>query len=115
MDNKENIKKQLIIAILIAVIILGITSFVIFRNIREQVSGEDKEALIVPTVVHFDNVLGNEVEKGTETKVAALFQYIGSKQYYYKPVAYQKGNLWIRFLQSHQILYFQVKASVHEY
>ena len=92
MDNKENIKKQLIIAILIAVIILGITSFVIFRNIREQVSGEDKEALIVPTVVHFDNVLGNEVEKGTEIKVAALFQYFGSKQYYYKPVAYADGT-----------------------
>lgn len=86
-NNKYNITE--IVGMVVTLIILVFaTIYVNYNNRQKNVKSEDKNALVTPTVLYLDNVIGTSVEKGTKVKIGGIFTYLGSNKFYYKAEMY---------------------------
>ena len=80
--NKYNMLEIVGMVITLVVLVFA-TIYVNYNNKKETVKSDDKNALVTPTVVYLDNVMGTTVEKGTKVKVGGIFAYFGNKKFYY--------------------------------
>ncbi len=89
--NKYNML-EIVGMVITLVILVFATIYVNYNNKKETVKSDDKNALVTPTVVYLDNVMGTTVEKGTKVKVGGIFTYFGNKKFYYKAEMYYSNG-----------------------
>ncbi len=89
--NKYNMLEIVGMVITLVVLVFA-TIYVNYNNKKETVKSDDKNALVTPTVVYLDNVMGTTVEKGTKVKVGGIFAYFGNKKFYYKAEMYYSNG-----------------------
>ena len=94
--EEENINKyntlEIVGMVITLVVLVFATIYVNYNNKKEVVNSDDKNALVTPTVVYLDNVMGTTVEKGTKVKVGGIFTYFGNKKFYYKAEMYYSNG-----------------------
>ncbi len=91
-EEKKNQKWEIIAFVVVLIVLIVAIIFVIIKNITKEVEGNKNEAIVVPTVLYFDNVIGSEVEKGTRIEAKGFFTYVGVKDYYFKAGAYDENT-----------------------
>ena len=89
--NKYNMLEIVGMVITLVVLVFA-TIYVNYNNKKETVKSDDKNALVTPTVIYLDNVMGTTVEKGTKVKVGGIFAYFGNKKFYYKAEMYYSNG-----------------------
>lgn len=91
-EEKKNQKWEIIAFVVVLIVLIVAMIFVIIKNITKEVEGNKNEAIVIPTVLYFDNVIGSEVEKGTRIEAKGFFTYVGVKDYYFKAGAYNENT-----------------------
>ncbi len=95
-NEEKNINKynmlEIVGMVITLVVLVFATIYVNYNNKKEVVNSDDKNALVTPTVVYLDNVMGTTVEKGTKVKVGGIFTYFGNKKFYYKAEMYYSNG-----------------------
>lgn len=86
-NNKHENKVELIAVIIVLILLIISAIYVIFAMPKQNLHGEDKQALISPSVSFSNTANGNSIN------LKAKFTYYGSKKFYYVTRIYKNEKL----------------------
>ena len=93
MENfKKNRKKLFIVLTLLLVIFVAIGGYFKFSE-NNEISSNESNALVVPTILYTDEVFGSRVQKGSQLMVTGHISYLGNKTYYHRSDFYSDNTL----------------------